>query len=140
MIINQNILAIHFQICKKKLWKTLHQGVNFQSCYYWISKIPNRKKVFNEQFNFSETKISLDEIIKSINSQTYNKSPCNNGFVPESYKRLSNELASVLLDVYESWGKLGTMVVTFRTGIMSVIYKAGDKKDIENHRPVYYNC
>ena len=71
--------------------------------------------------------MSLDEIIKSINSETNNKSPGNDGVRAEFYKRFSNELAPVLSDVYDSWGKLGTMGVTFRTGIISAIYEKGDK-------------
>ena len=65
--------------------------------------------------------ISLDEIIKSINSQT-NKSPGKDGLTVEFYKHLSNKLAPVLLDAYDFWGKLGTTVVTSRTGIKSVLY------------------
>ena len=42
-----------------------------------LSKTPIREKISNEQFNLCEVKISLDEIIKSINSQTNNKSPGN---------------------------------------------------------------
>ena len=33
----------------------------------------------------------------------------------------SHELASVLLGVYDSWGKLDTMGVTYRKGIISAI-------------------
>ena len=54
--------------------------------------------------------ISLDEIIKSINSQANNKSSGNDVLAAEFYKHFSNELTPVLLDVYHSWGKLGTMV------------------------------
>ena len=39
-----------------------------------------------------------------------------------------SELAPVLLDVHESLGKLGTMGLTSRTGIISAIYKKGDKR------------
>ena len=77
----------------------------------------------NEHFNLFETEISLDEITKSINSETNNKLPGNDGLTAESYKRFSNELGPVLLDVYDSWGKLATMDVTSRTGIISAIYK-----------------
>ena len=68
--------------------------------------------------------------IKSINCET-NKSPGNDGLTAEFYKDFSNKLTSVLLDVYDSLGKLGTMGFTSRTGISILFYtKIGDKKDI----------
>ena len=38
----------------------------------FLHKILNRKKISNEQFNLCEAKMSLDQILKSINSQTNN--------------------------------------------------------------------
>ena len=61
----------------KKLWKTLHQA-NFATTEF-VSKIPNRNKISNERFNLCETEISLEKIIKSINSETNKKSPGNDG-------------------------------------------------------------
>ena len=49
----------------------------------FLSKIPNIKKISNEQFNLCEAKISLYEIIKSINSQTNNKLSGNDGLTVE---------------------------------------------------------
>ena len=80
-------------------------------------------------------KTSLDEIIKSINSQANNKFTGNYVLTAKFYKHFSNELAPVPLDVYDSWRKLGTMGVTSRTRIISVIYKKVDKKDITNYNP-----
>ena len=72
--------------------------------------------------------------IKSISSETNNKSPGNDSLTAEFYKHFSNELTPVLLDAYEPWGKLGTMGVISRTGISMIflisLYKKGDKKDI----------
>ena len=69
--------------------------------------------------------------IKSINSETNNKSLDNDGLTAEFSKRFSNELAPVLLDVDDSLGKFGTIGVTSRTGIGIIFYiKKGDKKDI----------
>ena len=87
----------------------------------FICKVLNGKKISNENFNVCETEISLDKIIKSINSETKNKPPGNDGLLAEIYRHFSNELAPVLLAAYYSWGKLDTVGVTYRTGIISAI-------------------
>ena len=87
-----------------------------------VCEITNRKKISNEHFNLCEAEISLDETIKSINSETNNKTPGNDGLTAEFYRHFSNELAPVLLGVYDySWRKLDTMGATYRKGIISAI-------------------
>ena len=51
----------------------------------FFSKILNRKKIFNEDFNLCEAETSLDEIIKSINFETNNKSVGNSGLKAACY-------------------------------------------------------
>ena len=41
----------------------------------------------------------------------------------QNFINFSNELAPVLLDVSDSWEKLDTMGITYRTEIISAIYK-----------------
>ena len=129
MLIKQNILAII-----RKFLNLQKNGKSYKKLYIkrtsraatteFVGKIPNRKKIFNEHFNLCEAEISLDEIIKSINSETNNQSPGNDGLTAEFYKHFSNEAAPVLLDdVYDSWGKFDIMGVTSRTGIISTIHK-----------------
>ena len=48
----------------------------------------------------------------------------------------SNELTPVLLDFYNFWGKVGTMGVTSRTGIIFDICKESDDKCIANYGPI----
>ena len=113
-----------FKNTKKICWLTTSKAATTE----FFTKIPNRKKIFNEQFNLCETKVSLDEIIKSIKSQT-NESPCNDGFIIEFYKHFSNNIAPALLDVYDPRGKLDTMDFISRKEIMLVIYNKVDKKE-----------
>ena len=100
----------------------------------FLAKFLNRKKISNEKLNLCDAKISLDEIIKSINSQTNNKSPGSYDLTAEFYKRF-NELALVHLDVYDSWGKLGNMGVTSGTGIISGVYKKVIKEILQTTDP-----
>ena len=89
--------------------------------------------MYNERFKLCESKIPLNDIINFINSHRNNKLPGNDGLPSEFYTHFSNELALVLLDVYDSWGKLVTMSVTSRIVITFAIYKKCDEKDIENY-------
>ena len=86
---------------KKKYEKLYTKWTSTAATTEFVCKIPNRKKISNEHFNLCEAEISLDEIIKSINSET-NKPPYNDCLTAKFYKHFSNELALVLLDVYDS--------------------------------------
>ena len=70
----------------------------------FVSKNPNSWKISNEKFHLCESKISLDEIMKSITSQTNYKSSGNDAFTAEFYKDFSYELAAVhLVYMKEAW-------------------------------------
>ena len=105
----------------KKIMKLYTKWTSTAATTEFVCKISNRKKMSNEDFNLCEAEISLDAIIKSINSETSNKPPGNDGLTAEFYRDFSNELAPALLGVYDSWGKLDTMGVTYRRGIISAI-------------------
>ena len=79
MIMNKNILAIlrAFWNLEKKLWKTLTKQTSTAATNEFFNKFPNRKKISNERFNLC--------FIKSINSQTNNKSADNDDLTTEFY-------------------------------------------------------
>ena len=139
MIISQNILAILTTLLNlKKVYETLYtkETISKAATTKFISKIFNRKKISTEHFNLFEAKISLDEIIKSINSKTNNKSSSNYVFTAELYKHFPFELATVLLDVYKFWENLCTMGVTSRAGIMLWSYiKKMIKRKLQTAEP-----
>ena len=122
----------------KKFYDKLYtkENVSESAMNDLLAKIPNHKKISNEHFKLCEAEISLDEVTEAIKSQKQNKSPGSDGLSAEFYKHFANELAPFLLDVFKSWKKLGVIGISSRTGIISVIYKKGDKKDITNYRPI----
>ena len=127
-----------FFILKKNYEKLYTKQTSTAGTTKFLSKILNRKKISNKHFNLCEAEISLDEIMKSINSETNDKSPGNDGLTAEFYKNFSNELAAVLLDIYDSWGKLGPIGVTSRTGIISAIYKKVIKQILQTRDPFHF--
>ena len=87
-----------------------------------------KSKYSNETLIFAKRK-HLDEIIKSINSH---KSQGKDGLKVVFYKHFSNKLAPVLLDVYDSRGKLGTI------RIISAIYKKMIKEILKTIHPFHF--
>ena len=129
----------HILQSAKNLYENLYTrgNVSKSAIDELLNKIPTNKKIFNGHFNLCEAEISLNEIIKATNSKKNpNKSPGNDGLTAEFYKHFSNELAPTLLENYDSWKQLGIIGISSRTGIISIIYKKSDKKDIANYRPI----
>ena len=52
----------------KKIMKLYTKWTSTAATIEFVWKIPNRKKISYENFNLCEGELSLDEIIKSINS------------------------------------------------------------------------
>ena len=122
----------------KKFYENFYnrQKISQSAINELLNKIPINKKISNEHFRLCEAEISLDEILNAINSQKNNKSPGNDGITAEFYKHFSNEIAPILLEVYDSWKQPGIIGISSKAGIISVIYKKGDKKDMANYRPI----
>ena len=74
----------------KKIMKLYTKWTSTAATTEFVWKIPNRNKISNGHF------------IKPINSEMNNKPPSNNGLTAEFYTQFSNELAPVLLGVYDS--------------------------------------
>ena len=67
------------------------------------------------EIQYLQIELSVNEVTKSIDSQTYNKSTRNDGLTAEFYKHFSSELSPALLDFYDSREKLGTIHVSSKT-------------------------
>ena len=93
-------------------------------------------KFSNEQIHLCGANIYLKEVTIFIHFQTNNKSSGNDGQKAELYKKVSRKSFPIILDVYGSRKKLGTMGVSPRAGVISIRYKKNDNGDISNYRPI----
>ena len=116
MIKKQNILAtlMIFLSQQKLLWK------NFIPTWQ-PPKLP-LLKCLAKFLTKRKFHLNLQEVTKSINTQTNKKSSGNHGLTAELYKHCSNELSPMLLDVYDFWEKFDIIGVSSRTGVISVTY------------------
>ena len=105
----------------------------------WEFKAKNASKLFSKYLKgriCKIKKISLDEVMKSIDSQINDKYTSIYGLMAEYYLQFSNELASVLMIPRES---LAPWVLLLEHESYLSYIKKGDGKDISNYRSIYYN-
>lgn len=80
--------------------------------------------------------ITLEEITRAMISMQDNKTPGLDGLPKEYYQAFWEQLSPSLCSVYkEVWDK-GVWPVSINTGVISLLWKKGSKKDLRNWRPL----
>lgn len=84
-----------------------------------------------------EKPISLEEIRRAIKGLQGSRAPGPDGYTAEFYKSFMNELAPVLLQVYNESLNLGKLPPTFYQAIIFLIHKKDkDPKNVSAYRPI----
>jgi len=99
-----------------------------------LGKIENRiTDLERKELNKDITK---EEIIKAINKLKPNKSPGLDGLTNEFYKKYSKTLAKYLEKVFKDIGDKKEITKSMKQGLITLIFKKGEKEDIANYRPI----
>jgi hypothetical protein len=75
-------------------------------------------------------------VSRALKSSPPGKVPGEDGLPVELYKRLRSLLAPVLARVLSAAGRTGTLPAGFLDGVISLLYKAGDRCSAANYRPI----
>ena len=102
----------------------------------------NLPQLSEEDKNFLEAPLTLEEIIQAIKNMQLNKSPGLDGFPVDFYRAFEDILGPLLLEVYNDACRKGTLPQSMHTAIISFIYKKGkDALDPSGYRPIsLINC
>lgn len=100
----------------------------------FISKLTQR--LDSDDRTVLDEDIMLDEIRRAMISMQDNKTPGLDGLPKEYYQAFWEQLSPSLCSVYkEVWDK-GVWSVSMNTGVISLLWKKGSKKDLRNWRPL----
>lgn len=83
-----------------------------------------------------EGEIGIGEIEAAIAGLGKNKSPGIDGLTGEFYRAFREELVPVLDRLFRQIEETGEMVESMTIGLVSIIYKKGDRDRLENYRPL----
>ena len=94
-------------------------------------------KFQSESSNEMETQLTLDELTKSLKQFSNNKTPGSDGLSKEFYETFWTLLGPILLQTFNYCFETGTLSVSQRKGVISLLHKKGkDKTKVENYRPI----
>ena len=126
-------------LCFKEFYSNLYATESFGDdtlfdSFFGKFDIPT---IDNETAIDLEKAISIEEIINAINSMQSGKSPGPDGFPSEFFKKFKNQLAPILLSVFEESFNSGSLPPTLRQAVISLIPKK-EKNPLEcgAYRPI----
>ena len=92
----------------------------------------------SEQHNFGENDIIITEdLIKAeLKSLNISKSRGYDSIRPIFFKKCGGSIATSLRNLFSNIKRLRKFPSAWKTGIVSPIYKDGDRREISNYRPV----
>lgn len=80
--------------------------------------------------------ISISEIQEALTAMAKKKSPGSDGLTVEFYVHFWQLLNDILFKLYKTIEKERIMSRTMRHGLISLIYKKGDRRELKNWRPI----
>lgn len=106
------------------------QSMDEETVESFISKLT--QKLDPEDSIILDESITLEEITRAMESMQDNKSPGMDGLPKEYYQAFWEQLSPSLCKVYkEAWDK-GVWSTPMNTGVISLLWKKGTKKNLRN--------
>ena len=92
----------------------------------------------SKQHNFVENDIVITEDLIEAELRSFNisKSSGHDSMPPILFKKCGGSVATSLRNLFSNIKRLGKFPSAWKTGIVSPIYKDGDKREVSNYRPV----
>lgn len=94
-----------------------------------------KKKGRNECYEEEEEEIIKEEIIEQLRKLKKEKAPGENGIEDEAWRLMPNEVGKVLFKLINKIWK-EREIPDWIKGIISLLYKKGDKKETKNYRGI----
>ena len=97
-------------------------------------------KLSSTEADLCEGEVTLEECTAALSSFSSNKSPGVDGLTYEFYRTFWEDMGPDLVSVLNAACTAGQLSLSQRTGIITLIYKKGDKLNPKNWRPITLLC
>ncbi len=83
-----------------------------------------------------DTPISAADLLNAIQHAPTGKTPGLDGLPADFYKRFADQLVPLLVEVLNHATAAGRLPESMCTGVLTLLHKKGDNKDLSNYRPL----
>lgn len=126
-------VVLHFSNQFKK------ENINDEKSKNFLLQHTN-KKVPTEMIEDLEKEVEFSELYEALKGMKDNKSPGVDGLSKEFYINFWDVIGTHLLEVIKEMLTIRKMCQSMREGIISLVHKKGDPKDLSNYRPITMLC
>jgi hypothetical protein len=105
---------------------------------FFLSTI--ERQLTGEERQLCEGELSLAECKAALDGMGRGKSPGVDGFPAEFYQRFWPLIGQDYVDVMNACYSSGRLSATQRSGMITLLYKKGDRLDMKNWRPITLLC
>jgi hypothetical protein len=99
-----------------------------------------KSKISEKDRASCEAPFSADELKEALKKLPSRKCPGIDGLPTEYYKMFWPQLSSHFLDLVQDCFTNGSLPLTMRTSVITLIYKKGARTSIKNYRPISLLC
>ncbi|KAI3427913.1 hypothetical protein D9Q98_006305 [Chlorella vulgaris] len=84
--------------------------------------------------------VAAPEVLRALRTAPPGRSPGHDGLPAELYRKFQGLLAPLLARLFTAVAELGILPARFHEGLITVIYKSGDRSEPTNYRPITLLC
>ena len=118
----------------KKLYS--NDNVDIDDIDRFFNNIDIGNKLSKKDKEFCDGVISIKELREAVHNLKLNKSPGSDGLTSDFYKKFWPELEDIFYELSLEIFQKGELSDSMKKGILSLLFKKGDRKLIENYRPL----
>jgi len=133
IVSSENDILIEIDNFYNKLYTSVN--VNVVEINSYLENI-NIKTLSDKERQQCDQEISIQEICNAIDNLKENKSPGLDGLTPEFYKIFKEDIIQSLYEMIVESYKEGELPDSLRKAVVTLIFKKGDTKKLNNYRPI----
>ncbi len=109
------------------------KNIEEEDMMFFLSEVGNN---IRGDFRMDGINLCVDDLTQAVRSMSNNKSPGADGLPKEFYITFWEDLKEPLLMMFMESLRIGKLPSSLREGVISLMFKKGDKQDLKNWRPL----